>query len=142
MLEPRRAPVRPHVISPTTGETLLLEDEILSLLERGKTGIVWLTGGPGSGKSTALAHLAAVLPPSADVKFCDDDGLPQIYRDRLIVGCGGEAPPNNSQVAYQMAPWTDDEIIEYLCAAHRSRCESVVRRCQTGERQTAPRRQS
>jgi len=46
MLEPRRAPVRPRVISPTTGETLLLEDEILSLLERGKTGIVWLVGGP------------------------------------------------------------------------------------------------
>src|SRR5258708_6152811 len=100
MLEPGRAPVRPRVISPNTGETLLLEDEILSLLERGETGIVWLTGGPGSGKTTALAHLAAVLPASADVKFCDDNASPQNDQGRLTVGCGaiGTAPKNSRVV--------------------------------------------
>jgi flagellar biosynthesis GTPase FlhF len=71
MLEPRRAPVRPRVISPVTRDTLPLDDEILDLIERRWRGVVWLTGGPGSGKTTALAHLAAVLPSSAKVALRD-----------------------------------------------------------------------
>ena len=72
MLEPRRALVRPRVVSPVSGETLLLEDEILSLLERDESGVVWLVGGPGAGKTTALAHLAAVVPASDRLILHDD----------------------------------------------------------------------
>ncbi len=60
-----RAAVRPRVLSPDTHEAVLLEDEIGSLIQKGERGVVQIIGGPGSGKSTALKHLAAVLPPWA-----------------------------------------------------------------------------
>jgi uncharacterized protein YjbI with pentapeptide repeats len=130
VIEPQRAAVRPRVLSPSSGQSLLLEDEILSLVERNVRGVVCLAGGPGSGKTTALAHLAAVLPTSADVSLCDDDRSPPSDPDRLIV-CRGNSgiTPKDVLVAYQLAPWTDDEAIEYLLARHRDRCESVMRRC-------------
>lgn len=135
MLEPKRAPVRPRVISPVSGETLPLEDEILSLLERKQRGVVWLTGGPGLGKTTALAHLAAVLPPSADVALRDEDHPWPTQWDSesssaLVVRCDRDGTGvKNAPALYQLAPWTDDELIEYLLRVHRDRCASVMRRC-------------
>ena len=131
MIEPKRAPVRPRVLSPTSGESVLLEDEIFSLVERKVLGLVWLVGGPGSGKTTALAHLAAVLPASANVILRDNDEWQPAVPDRLMVRCGIAATaPKNAIRAYELAPWADDEIIEYLLSMHRDRCESVMRRCQ------------
>jgi uncharacterized protein YjbI with pentapeptide repeats len=116
-------------VSPATGDSLLLDDEILSLVKRKARGLVWLVGGPGAGKTTALAHLAAVLPDSAEVILRDNDQWQPAVPDRLTVRCGiANAAPQNALRAYQLAPWTDDEIIEYLLAMHRDRCESVMRR--------------
>jgi uncharacterized protein YjbI with pentapeptide repeats len=137
MLEPKRAPVRPRVISPVTGDTLPLEDEILDLIERRWQGVVWLTGGPGSGKTTALAHLAAVLPPSAKVDLRDvaerqwPNSLAKSEKcAELIVQCApAGTAPKESPAVFQLAPWTADEIMEYLLAAHRDRCASVLDRC-------------
>ncbi|HEY3968104.1 MAG TPA: hypothetical protein VGM05_26310 [Planctomycetaceae bacterium] len=136
MVEPQRAVVRPRIISPVTGETLLLEDEILSLVERKQQGVVWLTGGPGSGKSTALADLAAVLPASARVKLLDvpEDPLPKSEwppssPDGLTVQCWSYEGPRRNETVLQLAPWTDDELIEYLLGVHRDRCQSVMHRC-------------
>ena len=130
MIVPQRALVRPRVISPISGETLLLEDEIASLLGRGETGLVWLTGGPGSGKTTALAHLAAVLPATGRVSFHDEQSPLADDVGKFVVGCGepGSAPKRAAFV-YQLAAWTDDEIIEYLLAATPSACQSVTQRC-------------
>jgi uncharacterized protein YjbI with pentapeptide repeats len=129
MLEPRRAVVRPRVISPVSGETLLLEDEIAALLDRGETGLVWLTGGPGSGKTTALAHLAAVLPASAAVSLCDNASLAD-EPGKLVVGCGDAgSAPKRAMLVYQLSSWTDDEIIESLLATSPDRCQSVMQRC-------------
>lgn len=134
MIEPNRAPVRPRVISPTSGESVLLEDEILSLVERKQRGLVWLVGGPGEGKTTALSHLAAALPASASVILRDDDQWQPTVPDRLMVRCGlAGTTLENAVVSYQLAPWTDDEVIEYLLAMHRGRCESVMRRCRPGK---------
>ena len=139
MVEPQRALVRPRVISPVSGESLLLEEEILSLVERGEQGVVWLTGGPGSGKTTSLAHLAAVLPRSAGVHLLDDGGQ-TVEPGRLTIGCRfPETKPKNGLVIYELAPWTDDEVIEYLLAAHRGQCESVMRRCRSPEGKQLPR---
>ena len=60
-----RAAVRPRVISPETGEAIRLEDEIGPMIEEGRGGLVVILGGPGSGKTTALRHLDAILPPWA-----------------------------------------------------------------------------
>ena len=75
MVEPKQAPVRPRVVSPHTGETLVLEDEILSLAESSRSDTIWVTGGIGYGKSTAIEHLAAVLPASVNVDLVEDDDL-------------------------------------------------------------------
>jgi Mg-chelatase subunit ChlI len=69
MIELVRAPVKPRVLL-AGRDALPLEDEILSLLQAGKTGEVRLVGEAGSGKTTALQHLAAVLPPEAAVPKC------------------------------------------------------------------------
>src|SRR5262245_57385266 len=128
MLEPRRAPVRPRVISPVSGETLLLEDEILSLLERGESGNVCLVGDPGTGKTTALEHLLAVLP-SLSRATLHDDWFVHDERHKLVVGCGiAGTVPKDARIVYQIAPWTEDEVIEYLLAVHRQRCSCVMRR--------------
>src|SRR5262249_19610621 len=113
MLEPRRAPVRPRVTSPASGETLLLEDEILSVLDPGATGIVWLSGGPGSGKSTALAHLAAVLAHSDRVDLHDDDWSIPGQRGKLSIGGGIAGTAPKGAIVYDLAQWDNDEIIEY-----------------------------
>jgi uncharacterized protein YjbI with pentapeptide repeats len=129
MLEPRRAPVRPRVVSPVSGETLLLEDEILALLERGAIGMVWVTGGSGTGKSTALAHLLTVLPPLSQASRRDDWLL--LYEPhKLAIGCGiAGTAPKDALIIYEMAPWTDDELIEYMLAMHRERCPAVMAKC-------------
>jgi len=131
VIEPKRAPVRPRVISPTSGDSVLLEDEILALVERHFRGLVCLAGGPGSGKTTALAHLAAVLPASANVILSDDDRLQPSDPHRLMV-CRSSSGiiPQDAALTYQLAAWTDDEVIEYLLARHRERCASVMKRCQ------------
>src|SRR5262249_15273392 len=72
MVKPQRAPVRPRVFAPASGENVLLEDEILQLLQSGAHGVVAVLGPSGSGKTTALAHLAAVLPQEANVTLLDE----------------------------------------------------------------------
>ena len=88
MIEPQRVPVRPRVLSPSSGQSLLLEDEILPLIEQNARGVVWLIGGHGMGKTTALAHLAAVLPPSANLILNDDDRSQPADPNKLMIGCG------------------------------------------------------
>ena len=76
-LPTERARVRPRVISPGTSEAVLLEDEIGPLIQQGECGFVQIVGGPGSGKSTALQHLAAILPPWAHerVRLLDESDV-------------------------------------------------------------------
>jgi energy-coupling factor transporter ATP-binding protein EcfA2 len=62
-----RASVKPHAISLATGEVLALEDAIESWIERDARGVILIRGDEGSGRTTALRHLAAVLP-AADLR--------------------------------------------------------------------------
>lgn len=129
-MRPMRALVRPRVLSPFSGEVLLLEDEVLARAERGERGVVWVVGGPGSGKMTALAHLAAILPKSAKVAVQTPHDPLGDKGGSLVVTCT-DSDPGREGTAYRLAPWTDDELIEYLLAAHRNLCASVMRRCES-----------
>ena len=129
-LSAKRASVRPHILSPETGETIRLEDEIGRLVEQGYADRIGLIGGPGSGKTTALQHLAAILPPwaLARVQFVDD---PRGYADTVafgkgdapfIISAGSDLPVDPRRKNYHLSSWNQDELIEYLLAVHADRC--------------------
>ena len=119
------------------------------MIEDGRGGIVVIAGGPGSGKTTALRHLAAILPPWARgrVRLLEELDLtgdrlrrarpPRDPRRRIAmarspghekVDPGYSATSSSRPSAllprpsvYRLAPWDQDDAIEYLLATHRER---------------------
>jgi uncharacterized protein YjbI with pentapeptide repeats len=137
MIQPRRAPVQPRVFPPGSGIAILLEDVVRDLLASGIRGIIELGGPIGSGKTSALQHLAAVLPPDAAVRLLDDfekdDGLAS---EQLVVRSVLSFGGNSATSRYRLAPWGDDDLIEYLLSVHRDRCASVISRLTHTDRYT------
>jgi uncharacterized protein YjbI with pentapeptide repeats len=128
MFQPQRAPVKPRVLSPG-GEALPLEDEVRSLLDAGERGLIQIIGPPGSGKTTALQHLAAVLPECGALFLDETVIIPEQNPAGSFVVCAGHKEMRDLCIAtYELAPWGEDEWIEYLLAVHRERCGSVVKR--------------
>src|SRR5262249_36132595 len=107
------------------------EDEIFRLLEDGAFGVVVILGQPGSGRTTALRHLAAVLPPGPAVRLIDDHDpatpLPPAD-DRLIVYAAAKEGLWPHRAAFHLARWTADDLIEYLLHTHPARCAAVMAR--------------
>jgi uncharacterized protein YjbI with pentapeptide repeats len=144
MIEAKRAPVRPRVVSvggcaaTTSNHPLLLEDEIRSFVEAGAHGKIMVAGLPGSGKTTALAHLAALLPPDCRVSLLDEPKPEQLAEtpDCLIVATVSMVPDRQLHLLlrddylamYVLASWNRDDVIEYLLAVHRPRCAAVMAR--------------
>lgn len=153
-----RAAVRPRVISPMTGDTIRLEEEIGPMLQAGRGGLFVILGGPGSGKTTALRHLAAILPPWARgrVRLLEELDLTAIAsagpdpvvvlametlpaatpgHEKVVVKCSDHEPKilgdwfsSRKPSLCRLAPWTDDDAIEYLLAIDREACASVMGR--------------
>jgi uncharacterized protein YjbI with pentapeptide repeats len=149
MIQAERAAVRPRVISPETGDAIPLEDLLLDSPAK----IVEIVGAHGSGKTTALAHLAAVKGPDHDVAFVDnslppDGGLVQaalyraisdaVLRGAKLVFTRCESARLLNVVSYRLAPWGDDEILEYLLAKHAQQCGSVLGRLKAAPDRHAP----
>jgi uncharacterized protein YjbI with pentapeptide repeats len=130
MIVPKRAPVRPRVFSPVTDDSILLEEEVQRLVTRRRGGSLRLWGPTGSGTTTALGHLAHVLA-GADILFLDCPRRDQFPRspDRWVVF---SMPRTDTDLpvtdTYEMAPWREDEWIEYLLATRPERCRSVMTR--------------
>ncbi|HUY91326.1 MAG TPA: pentapeptide repeat-containing protein [Pirellulales bacterium] len=124
-----QAPVRPRVISPETGDLLLLEDEAADWLEANDRGAFEIVGGPGAGKSTSLALLAAALGRGG-VQFLDEpsrvETLAAGLQGRLIYTTS--QPLAGASASRQLASWSDDELLEYVLAVHPSECASVMAR--------------
>ena len=135
MIAPQPAAVRPHVSIPGATAALLLEDEILSRIEDKRWGFVVLKGRPGSGKGTALAHLAHIFANDPRLRLADEPDQSEIRRlatleDQKLVVCvlrHAELPAENIEV-WQLTGWSQDDWIEYLLAKHHDRCVSVMRR--------------
>lgn len=130
-IRPLTALVRPRVESANSGETLLLGDAIEPFVQRGRPGALCLWGLEGSGKSTALAHLAAALPGGALTVLLDDPepGHVTELHDRMLVLYAAPTQLDFPHLAtFRLAPWGRDEALEYLMAAHPARCASVMSR--------------
>jgi uncharacterized protein YjbI with pentapeptide repeats/energy-coupling factor transporter ATP-binding protein EcfA2 len=136
MMSPQRALVRPRVLSPESGDSVLLEDEIQQFLEAEGEGVVALLGQEGSGKTTALRHLAAVLGSSSNLILLDEPDGAAIARAvacGLVVYAATTARPGAHRATFRLAPWGPDDWLEYLLAAHRPRCGSVLARVGQGD---------
>jgi uncharacterized protein YjbI with pentapeptide repeats len=131
-LTPRRAPVIPRVRTTPGGAALPLERRVRALLEAGAGGYVNLYGPPGSGKATALRHLACALQadPAVHLQKSKLDVALAVSRCgvTLIVVTSDHRRAGHCQAWFELVPWGDDELIEYLVATRRDRCAAVMKR--------------
>jgi uncharacterized protein YjbI with pentapeptide repeats len=127
-----RARVRPRVLSSVTGESLPLAEMVGPILEGREFGAIRLIGGPGSGKTTALDHLAGLVPEHLGVSFLDEPlptGLRELsLRGWVVYTARNEARASAETVNLRLAGWGEDEWIEYLLASDRRLCASVMAR--------------
>jgi uncharacterized protein YjbI with pentapeptide repeats len=126
---PAFAIVRPRVRLKRTGESHLIDDVISELAEDLSTGVIWITGGPGSGKSTAISHLAALFSHVEHLIFLDEPSpteLEQHQHESLVVAT--MTRPSMAGIEFALQPWGQDELIEYLLALHHDDCGSVIAR--------------
>jgi uncharacterized protein YjbI with pentapeptide repeats len=136
MVVPALAPVRPRAVSPRTGDALLIEDELRELFDRQAVGIVEITGWAGSGKTTTLQHLAAVFEEKRAL-FLDEPSPEQFVSSKTVPWTVFSAAQGGWRTAvtatYALAPWSEDECIEYLLAVHKERCRAVMSRLRSSD---------
>ena len=130
-VEPQRASVAPRARRLPDGEVLPLEQIVRQFLDHHERGVIHLGGGPGAGKTTALRHLAAVLPPRAPVFLFDDtppNYLHALARSAVVV-MASERPAVDPLIAHvRLEPWCQDDVIEYLLATHPGQCAAIMAR--------------
>lgn len=144
MLEPRAAIVRPRMMLSNSEGSMLLEDAIAARLEARRWGLIEIAGSAGSGKSTALAHLAHVFIGDSRVVVHDEPDELDMMRLEIAAtkGIALVAEPVYREVessdvpqaeTWALARWLRDDLIEYLLAAHREQCASVIARVQRAD---------
>jgi len=95
------------------------------------SGIIVLVGRPGGGKTAALRHLLATLPPEAGVRVFDSDRAAEALKAGaagLVVLAACEPPAARVDIADVLAldAWTLDDCMEYLAARHREQCAPLL----------------
>lgn len=129
--------MRPRVVNVPARKSSpkLLEEVLAELLASGVNGNVVLLGGPGSGKTAALRHLASIFEDEPRLCLIDEDGKEgnlEPEESQLVVRAAQRSPNRPSLLELRLAPWGEDEFIEYLLAAHKDQCASVMRRLKAG----------
>jgi uncharacterized protein YjbI with pentapeptide repeats len=124
-IQPRRAIVTPRARREGLTAAVSLQSLIEPIIARGMKGDVEIVGAPGSGKSAALAHLAAVLPNQENVEFCEEY-CPRLKKISIVTRRVRSAGKTLS--TFFLAEWTIDDCMEYLATMHRDRARSVLAR--------------
>jgi uncharacterized protein YjbI with pentapeptide repeats len=123
------------VRSKSGGAALPVHERVGLFLDSCTCGVINVCGPRGSGKSTALAHLAMVLGGHPRLRLHDGGVFERIEsaaRDYVVVYASRE-PVSDALAWYEMAPWGDDDCVEYLAASNRPRCRSVMSRVTASE---------
>ena len=126
---PEFAVVRPRVAVTATGESWLLDELIAELADELGSGLVRITGESGSGKTSALAHLAAVFAGDNRLVFLDEpsqEELANCGKDAFVVATMPSGKGQGIELALQQ--WSQDDLIEYLLAKRAKACGSVIAR--------------
>ncbi len=131
MIAPKRAPVRPRVLAAQTGDSLPLDTVLEEVFAGSAPSRVCLTGPAGCGKTTALQHLASVFA-GRELHLIDEpqpEDLTHVSHSRRVVFTNF-CPPDDGRPThtFRLAPWREDEWLEYLLAVHKDRCASVMAR--------------
>ncbi len=108
-----------------------MEDEIASLVASHRSGLICIAGSSGSGKTTALEHLEALFAGRAGISFLESRNPVELStraQHELVVYAADLPLDVNHLSFFQLAPWRDDEFIEYLLAVHKDSCGSVLAR--------------
>lgn len=147
-MEPQRALVKPRALSPATGDTFALEDAIEGWVERDARGIVLVSGETGSGRTTAIRHLASVFSGRPHIRFVDHwesisetitaETIDDLLLITAISGSGPQARAGGHLLAdYRLAKWSFDDLVEYLIKRWPHRCASVIARLKQAADRTA-----
>jgi uncharacterized protein YjbI with pentapeptide repeats len=96
----------------------LLEEEVTELLAQGRATAVQLLGPQQSGRTTALSHLAALFAGDPRLGLFDTDRSG--WAGQLLTVEARERAEGEATVL-ELVPWSDDDALEYLLAAHRER---------------------
>lgn len=114
---PARALVRPRVRRSGSALPRLLEEEVAELLTLGKRVDVRLVGTRGCGLTTALRHLAAVF--AGDPRLWVSESHTAAAPSEALVRVRNRHGLAIADLDFELLPWTDDDVLEYLLAAHR-----------------------
>lgn len=132
-LKPQKAIVRPRVLDPDIG-IVPLETEVESLCRKAEAGAIAICGPAGSGKTTALQHMAQTLDESFKrILFLDEpsgDELLEASQDYLVLYASQRPQKIEHLGVLHLASWSNDDLIEYLLARFRDRCAELVGRVQ------------
>lgn len=128
---PVKAPVAPRVRILGQTATLPLEERIRGLLDRQPSGLVNVIGPAGSGKTTALRHLAAAFGTDPRLRLADDvtvQHLPAVSDGCLTLAASIHAINPRQYLTFELTPWSDEDLASYLLATHPGRCRPVIGR--------------
>src|SRR5262249_23368298 len=129
-ITPSLAIVRPRATARNEDGPRPLDEIIAEIADELSTGIVWVVGGPGSGKSTALAHLEAVFAEDDRLAFLDEPLLEDLgdkSEIRLVVAASCSSPKRKG-IFLRLHHWGLDELVEYVLQVKRTDCNSVMAR--------------
>ena len=129
-ITPSFAIVRPCASTRDVQGSRPLDEIIAEIADELSTGLVWVVGGPGSGKSTALAHLKAIFEGDERLIFLDEPFLDERIEPskRHLLVAATSRVPKCAGIVVRLQHWGVDELIEYMLGTNHDMCRSVIER--------------
>jgi len=105
---------------------MLLEDAVSRLLAASGEADFALVGRNGSGKTTALRHLAATFGNRPDLRLVDESDSAPSQRARVTIRAMRSKTDSPEGHAFVLAPWSDEDCDLYLAMNHPQQRELAL----------------